>query len=872
MRKKTFIAVLLAVVLAATALALVGCGDKNDANKIVLVDFPSTQTVEAQKLGDTYQLRRTVKDEAGNAYDLVAVVKTTAGDNVNVVAAQFELTDLGGYVVTYTATVGEKDVRTSVVTVPVYDGDAPVIVIDKPENGLVGQAYTLPTITFTDASQIAEKTVKVFKVDGETLTEKSLTESEGKYTFTPDAIGYYRISAYAKDAAGYETTRTADFTVDTLLVGEVFNPASLGARNQLRNSSEDAGFEYVSADENDDATYGGAYWIVDPHATGWKNTYLTPRLDLSEYADYDVILCWFYAQSTVESGTFTLPILNDADLQQKGLLANTWKLIEIPVDKFIEKVDTQYLYAINYGSLYAARIGEVMAKKRTDYAVTDLDVATLGNGGGVTFTVTGSSDYTVTVTDAKGNQVEGLTNTDDNYSMTATQAGDYTITVAPVDAVNYGTVTVTFTVYQAYRIEVDGTYPVVLPAAELDLLPANVYSGSTVVADKTVTASVYKKNGEDWEAVDGVAQGKFTPTAGEYKVVYRADNAEDVEQTFTVRGAYGEVFDPSAVYSGEQITATGAAFTGTVKTVVSAEENTDTTYDGAYVQYSIPGTGWSDIGITPTFAREQYAEFDYVTVWIYMIQKEGVADGTVMLAIGNTAPHRRCINTGKWTQIKLVKCYDGMTGTYADNVFFADKPFGNAGSVTFNFAKFFTASWSVNTEYVRIGEIKAGKFNEADKTETTVFDPVAQNAVTHFGRSGSGTLNTADCQNPDTTGAYGGACFSWTPTASGWQNLYMSPITGDWQELSNYQLLKVWVYVETTADGTTELTMFNDASSRQKVDNNTWVEVTLNMGMYADYIRQKPIASTSKGNPYFISFNGFNGTIYIGTATAVKLV
>ena len=77
MRKKTFIAVLLTVVLAATTLALVGCGNKKVA-KVVLVDFPATQTVEAQKLGDTYELRRTVKDEEGNAYDLNAVLSSNA--------------------------------------------------------------------------------------------------------------------------------------------------------------------------------------------------------------------------------------------------------------------------------------------------------------------------------------------------------------------------------------------------------------------------------------------------------------------------------------------------------------------------------------------------------------------------------------------------------------------------------------------------------------------------------------------------------------------------------------------------------------------------------------------------------------------------
>ena len=58
--------------------------------------------------------------------------------------------------------MGENKI-TSVVTVPVYDGDDPVIVIDKPKDGIKGKAYTLPEITFKDYSQIGEKTVGLYK-------------------------------------------------------------------------------------------------------------------------------------------------------------------------------------------------------------------------------------------------------------------------------------------------------------------------------------------------------------------------------------------------------------------------------------------------------------------------------------------------------------------------------------------------------------------------------------------------------------------------------------------------------------------------------------------------------------------------------------
>ena len=374
MKKKTLIIFLAAVL--TTALLLVGCG-----NNVKLVDFPATQTVEAQKLGDIYELRRTVADENGNSYDLEADVIVAGGGSVNVVAAKFELTDPSGYVITYTADTGKNKI-TSVVTVPVYDGDDPVIVFDKPKDGIKGEVYTLPEITFKDYSQIGEKTVGLYKVDGDTLTEISLTEADGKYTFTPDAVGYYRIRAYAKDIAGNESTRTADFTVDTLLEGEVFNPASLNARNQLRSSSDPSTeYTFVSADENNDATYGGDYWLVKPNASGWQNTYLTPRLGISEYDGYDVIAMWIYAESASASASINnFVILGDGELNQgtvnSGTMkSNEWTLVEIPIDKFTEKIESQMLFAVPYSDnvIYGVRVGVITAKN-TNYRKGDVSI------------------------------------------------------------------------------------------------------------------------------------------------------------------------------------------------------------------------------------------------------------------------------------------------------------------------------------------------------------------------------------------------------------------------------------------------------------------------------------------------------------------
>ncbi|MBQ4054030.1 MAG: hypothetical protein IJD33_06795, partial [Clostridia bacterium] len=300
--KKKLIAVLFVVFAMLMSLTcFMGCVAMKE---IKLVDFDATKTEEAVKIGETYELRRLVKDEDGNEYSLSYEVKDSKGKTVSVVANCFEITDKDGYTITYTVTIAENDVRTSVVTLPTRDGDGPAIIFDAPAVGAFGVEYVLPEISFEDLSEIEETSIKVYFV-GDDLSEVALTKSDGKYKFLPTQEGTYRLSVYAKDVEGNETTRNADFIVETILAGEVFNPASaVASTNIIFNGvgfayGNNVGEEYISANDNTDETYSGSYMRASAvnHSDVWGNITIKPRLASSEYDSYDVINVWVYVEA-----------------------------------------------------------------------------------------------------------------------------------------------------------------------------------------------------------------------------------------------------------------------------------------------------------------------------------------------------------------------------------------------------------------------------------------------------------------------------------------------------------------------------------------------------------------------------------------------
>lgn len=309
------------IVFALSLVVFAACGG---GSAVKLVDFEPTAT-ESKKLGDIYELLRTVEDEDGNTYTLSYDVKTKAGTSANdkVVDFRFELTNVDGYTITYTAVISDKDTRTRVVTLTLTDNDPPAISIGAAPVGTTGQLYTLPSITFNDLSGVAEQTVDVHLVVGETLTKQELTTEGGIRTFTPTISGIYRISAYAKDNKGNDITRTADFQV---LKGGVALTIDENTPNLFTANAAWA----VEYDED-----GGYISWTSTQNSGWQDMKLTDSSTISYIdaikADYTHLLIRLYPVGASGVGNFSLFGVGSVDIFGTRLSYNEWSECYVPV-------------------------------------------------------------------------------------------------------------------------------------------------------------------------------------------------------------------------------------------------------------------------------------------------------------------------------------------------------------------------------------------------------------------------------------------------------------------------------------------------------------------------------------------------------------
>ena len=653
MKKK--IALLLSLLAAVLfCFGLAACKQKG----VTLKDFPETET-QTVALGSVYELKTQAEGEDGNTYRLTFQVRTRDDAAVPVFDDRFDVTDIGGYVITYTA-VTDGVTQTSVVTLDVTDDTAPTISISKPENGSVGEEYELPVITVSDlAGTSPEVTVKVYLIrEGERTEITSLSERGGRYYFTPESVGTYEIEVTAVKTNGQSKTATRSFNIDEpVSEGEVFSPDVVSPESQIGfvaagGVETDKLIVETSEETQEGAAYTGRYLSVNGKDIGenvWVDIHLTPRLAIEDYADFDVVEFWVYFQTT--SDRVKIGILGGSTAASDPLLrefaGNTWAKVSVDADTFFDLIDSKRLFTVNFNNpasgnhagVQEVRIGSVTAKYAFAPAVTvDAPAAETDKESEVTLTVDTAASFTARIQDQAGEEVPCTV--EGNVVRAILPMGTYTYTLTSEDSSYVGSFSGTFTV--------EGTTQIVLPEAE---------SG---IAGKeyTIPDALISVNGEVQEGIraeckatfvqglNGKASenvlGSFTPlTFGTLTLSYTYEGAAPKTMTVEIAPAQAEgsvLFDPSTA-TDSNIDSNRSEQKFTAKPGDPSEE-----YTGAYLELTAEGyTEWANTRLKLDLNKDSYKEYEKIGVWVYF-----EAQGTITHSLFNDNAYKTQYAANRW--------------------------------------------------------------------------------------------------------------------------------------------------------------------------------------------------------------------------------
>ncbi len=653
MKKK--IALLLSLLAAVLfCFGLAACKQKG----VTLKDFPETET-QTVALGSVYELKTQAEGEDGNTYRLTFQVRTRDDAAVPVFDDRFDVTDIGGYVITYTA-VTDGVTQTSVVTLDVTDDTAPTISISKPENGSVGEEYELPVITVSDlAGTSPEVTVKVYLIrEGERTEITSLSERGGRYYFTPESVGTYEIEVTAVKTNGQSKTATRSFNIDEPVAeGEVFSPEVVSPESQI-------GFVAAGGVETDKlivetaeetqagSAYTGCYLSVNGKDIGenvWVDIHLTPRLAIEDYADFDVVEFWVYFQTT--SDQVKIGILGGSTAASDPLLrefaGNTWAKVSVDADTFFDLIDSKRLFTVNFNNpasgnhagVQEVRIGSVTAKYAFAPAVTvDAQAAETDKESEVTLTVDTAASFTARIQDQAGEEVPCTV--EGNVVRANLPMGTYTYTLTSEDSSYVGSFSGTFTV--------EGTTQIVLPEAESGIagkeytIPDALISVNGELQDgiraKCKATFVQGLNGKASENV----LGSFTPlTFGTLTLSYTYEGAAPKTMTVEIAPAQAEgsvLFDPSTA-TDSNIDSNRSEQKFTAKPGDPSEE-----YTGAYLELTAEGyTEWANTRLKLDLNKDSYKDYQKIGVWVYF-----EAQGTVTHSLFNDNAYKTQYAANRW--------------------------------------------------------------------------------------------------------------------------------------------------------------------------------------------------------------------------------
>lgn len=270
---------------------LAACGGEKTLD---IVDWEN-ESLEVT-LGDSYTVpQKTARDKEGKSYPVeIKVLKKATGTEIPLIYGAFDVFDVSGYDVLYTAT-SENAKALKTVTLTVKDEGKPVVMIKGNNVAEVNKRFTFPEISVYDDSGKTENTIEVY----DDANHKVSSDEEG---FTPAQIGEYELRVTAKDDDGNEGSR----------VFKIF------ARSQVKENEldafDDAGLAYTAYSQGKSgelnqgvksqavfsafkkSVRSGGSAMFESGSGERTGIYLSPRMDSAKLQGdtYDYISVWYF--------------------------------------------------------------------------------------------------------------------------------------------------------------------------------------------------------------------------------------------------------------------------------------------------------------------------------------------------------------------------------------------------------------------------------------------------------------------------------------------------------------------------------------------------------------------------------------------------
>lgn len=326
MKKRFLVVSLLMLAICCLLLGLAAC-----KGKVTIEGWTdSTETVE---LGSTYDLGADeVVASDGKTYEVTIEVLNSNGENVPVYFGQFDITDINGYTVRYTAAG-----LTKTVTLTVHDGNKPVIILgNSVAIGWVNDFFTFPSIKVTDDSGIAPTVNKVLTLGTGDEAQPIDFEETG---FTPKSAGRYYFTVSATDGEGntneeqvtfYARNKPSDEVIESFDIPETVSLAYSG--DGLVNFSYEEGTIGDETDALKMEIHGSAQWP-------WL--YVKTAYESTHYADYD------YYSFSIYIDPQGLPAERLAKKIEAGgatyvIKVGEWNKIAVPMDYLLQHENSSY--------------------------------------------------------------------------------------------------------------------------------------------------------------------------------------------------------------------------------------------------------------------------------------------------------------------------------------------------------------------------------------------------------------------------------------------------------------------------------------------------------------------------------------------------